>query len=435
MTLLIRTLEYLRFYLFWTLDFFKGSNTQKHLTDIAYKIENYSSPKVIALRQESLKKILDHAVNTTDYYSKFKNYHSIKDFPVINKNIIRSQEQEFKSVIFLNKKTKTVSTSGSTSSALKISQNKNKTIRNTADSIYFGKISGFKIGYKLLYLRHWDDVLRKSPLTKFMQNIDELEVVNMNNEYISKIIRNIEKDASKKGWLGYPSGFELICKYLDSINSKPIKANIKSIITMSEGLNNYTKKAMNKYFKSEVVSRYSNMEHGIIAQQKKGSSDFLINTASFWVEIFKIDEDEPADINEPGRIVVTDLYNYAIPLIRYDTGDIGAINYNKKYPVLTKIEGRKADIIFNTKGEIVSSFIVANVVEYDGIIQGQLIQEEEKEYTLKLNVTNNFNQESNVIKEFKGYLGHDAVIKILYINEIPLLSSGKRKATINNYLK
>lgn len=435
MVFLIRILEYLRFYIFWVTDFSKGSFIRHHLKDIAYKTVNFSSSKADTLRLESLKKILDHAVNTTVFFKKFKHYSSINDFPVINKNLIRGQENEFKSVTFLNKKTRTVSTSGSTSSALKIVQDKNKAHRNTADSIYFGKLAGFKIGYKLLYLRHWDDHLRKSPFTKFIQNIDELEVVNINNKYIEKIIKKIEQDPSKKSWLGYPSGFELICKYLDAINSKPIKANIKSIITMSESLNSYTKKAMHKYFSAHVVSRYSNMENGIIAQQRKNSDDFLINTASFWVEIFKMDQDVLADENELGRIVVTDLYNYATPLIRYDTGDVGIIDNHATPPVLKKIEGRKADIIFNTKGEVVSSFIITNVVEYEGIIQGQLIQEKEKEYTLRLNVTNKFNQKDDVIKEFKGYLGNDAFIKIIYINEIPLLSSGKRKATVNNYSK
>ncbi|WP_303317704.1 CoF synthetase [Flavivirga abyssicola] len=432
MKLLISFLEYLRFISFWFLDMIKGLKITRHYKEISYILENFSTPKSKALREKKLMELINHANKHTLFY---KNYKKIQDFPVINKNILRARIKEFKSSSFTNKKTRIVSTSGSTGSALKINQNRNKVSRNIADSIYFGKLAGFKIGYKLLYLRHWDDLLRKPFFTKFAQNIEELEVVNLNDSYVESIINKIKYDKSSKGWLGYSSGYELICKYLDKTKSKPINSYVKSIIAMSEGLNKYTKRSMRKYFNAHVVSRYSNTENGIIAQQKINSDSFSINWASFYVEIFKIDEDVPVTNGEAGRIIITDLHNYAIPLIRYDTGDVGTINYEVSPPLLKNIEGRKADIIYNTKGEIVSSFIVANVVEYEGIIQGQLIQETQKEYLLKLNVANEFKQEVDIINEFKGYLGNDAELKIGYVDEIPLLASGKRKATINNYYK
>lgn len=432
MKLILSILEYLRFVLFWFLDILKGAKINRHYRDISFILENFSSSKSKTLREKSLKELLNHANKNTIFY---KDFIKIEDFPVINKNILRAHIKEFKSSRFTNKKTRIVSTSGSTGSALKINQNRNKVIRNMADSIYFGKLAGFKIGYKLLYLRHWDDLLRKSLFTKFAQNIEELEVVNLNDSYIESILSKIKNDQSSKGWLGYASGYELICKYLDKTKSKPINSYVKSIIAMSEGLNKYTKKSMRKYFNADVISRYSNTENGIIAQQKINSESFTINWASFYVEIFKLEDDNLAKNGEVGRIVVTDLHNYAIPLIRYDTGDVGTIDDSVNPPMLKNIEGRKADVIYNTKGEIVSSFIVANVVEYEGIMQGQLIQETQKNYLLKLNVTNEFKQEVDIINEFKGYLGNDAKIKIGYVDEIPLLASGKRKATINNHIK
>ncbi len=432
MKLLTSCLEYLRFTFFWFLDMVKGSKIKRHYKDISYILENFSESKSKNLREKSLIDLLNHANNLTTFY---KNYKNIEDFPVIDKNVLITRSKEFEAQNYTNKKTKTVSTSGSTSIALKVKQNKNKTTRNTADSIYFGEIAGFKIGYKLLYLRNWDVNLKKSSLTKFIQNIEELEVVDLNDHYIGNIVNKIKSDKSTKGWLGYSSGYELVCKYLDKTSSKPINSYVKSIIAMSEGVNKYTKESMSKYFNASLVSRYSNSENGIIAQQKTNSEFFSINWASYYVEIFKIDEDIPAEKGEAGRIIVTDLYNYATPLIRYDTGDVGTIDYAVTPPVLKNIEGRKTDVIHNTKGEIVSSFIITNVVEYKGVIQGQLIQESQKGYTLKLNVTNEFNQEIDVINEFKGYLGEDAEIKVNYVEEIPLLASGKRKATINNYYK
>ncbi len=94
---------------------------------------------------------------------------------------------------------------------------------------------------------------------------------------------------------------------------------------MSETLNDYTKQTIEKYFGVPVYSRYSNLENGILAQQVPGSDNrYFINTASYVLEIFKMNEDVPAACRRTlGRIMVTDLYNYAMPMIRYDTGDTG----------------------------------------------------------------------------------------------------------------
>ncbi|WP_142785805.1 acyl-CoA synthetase family protein [Changchengzhania lutea] len=138
-----------------------------------------------------------------------------------------------------------------------------------------------------------------------------------------------------------------------------------------------------------------------------------------------------------GRIVVTDLFGYGIPIIRYDTGDIGSIDYSVSPPVFKRIEGRKSDMIFNTKGEVVSSMIIVRPHLSKGVVQSQLIQEGQKKYTIKLKVTNKFNDESILINEFKHFLGNDAVIHIEYIDDIPSLASlasGKTRATINNYI-
>ncbi len=431
MTNLTNFFEHLRFLGFWGIDAVKGAKIKSHLNNISVVLDRYTSDQAVMFRKKQLEKIKRHAINTTSFY---KNHRLSDDFPVINKNHIRARQQEFESQLYHNKKVKIVSTSGSTSSALKVKQNLNKVLRSTADSIYFGRQAGYKIGYRLLYLRHWDDNLRKTWLTKHLQNVKELEVVSLTDNYIKKTLKTLKKGQSRRCWLGYPSGYELICKYLDKTKSNPISCNIQSIITMSEGVNGYTKKAMEKYFNCPVVSRYSNSENGIIAQQKKYNNSYTINWASFHVEIFKIDKDEPAKTGDLGRIVVTDLYNYATPFIRYDTGDLGAIDYSQFPPVLKKVEGRQTDVIYNTKGEVISSFIITNIVEYKGVIQGQLIQEQQKVYRLKLNTTEAFNDEEAVLLEFKGYLGSDADIKIEYVNEIPLLASGKRKATINNYL-
>jgi phenylacetate-CoA ligase len=128
-----------------------------------------------------------------------------------------------------------------------------------------------------------------------------------------------------------------------------------------------------------------------------------------------------------------------MPLIRYDTGDIGAISSDSRKAgnmYFVKIEGRKLDLLYDTNGNLVSSYMVyKNMWQYTEIIQYQLVQEGRREYNIKINADDNFNKEAKLIKEFRTYLGEDAVFTVEYVAEIPLLSSGKRKMIVNNYLQ
>ena len=436
MTGIIRLLEWLRYHVFWIKDFFMGAKISNHIKKIQEVLENKDPIQTKKIHENDLQGLLNHAVTTTPYYKDIKQKKSLSAFPVINKNIINSNPSQFKSSLFLKTNNKTVSTSGSTGALLTVSQNKDKVDRNTADTIYFSILAGFKVGHKLYYLRHWSTQYKKSKILSFIQNIVPIEVINMNGDKIEVLLNQLEGDPSKKGWLGYASGFESICQYLDSKKSKPIDANFKSIIAISENLNKQTKQRMEFYFRTPIVSRYSNMENGIIAQQQTDStSHFVINWASYHVEILKLDSDETAEFGELGRIVVTDLFNFATPLIRYDTGDIGIMEATSRFPVLSGIEGRKLDCVFSTNGTLISSFIIIEACNFSGINQVQLIQETKTQYTLRLNCSEKFNHEIAVIEKFRSFLGKDAKLLIEYVNEIPILDSGKRRSVINNFLK
>lgn len=270
-----------------------------------------------------------------------------------------------------------------------------------------------------------------------MQNMEMINVLDLSDEYFATLIRQWQKDRSEKVLMGYVSGFTQLCKYLDKIGSPPLNCNINSIIAVAEHLNSYCRCSLEKYFGVPVVSRYSNTENGILAQQEMGGdSDFHINWASYYVEIFDMDRDLPLEMGQMGRIVITDLYNYAMPMIRYDTGDVGLIEVNDQgVPVLKGIQGRKMDMLFDTHGRLLTPSVVWQLDNYKNIKQFQLIQNAAKSYTIRLNVDGEFDSGHQIIQEFSTYFGEDAEINIEQTDEIPVLASGKRRLVVNNCQK
>jgi phenylacetate-CoA ligase len=284
-------------------------------------------------------------------------------------------------------------------------------------------------------LKIWTQVNRKSKFKAWAENIIPIDVTHLSDENIFKLLNNFKSNKRPKAFLGYASSLESICKFIDKENLNIIIPNVNSVIAMSEGLSHLGKKLIHKYFGVHPVSRYSNVENGIIAQQlPNGSNEFIINWASYYVEILAMDSNEKVPLGEVGRIVITDLFNYAMPMIRYDTGDIGVMNWdnNRDKKILTKVEGRKMDLVFDTSGHLVSSFTITNNMWlYPEIKQYQFIQTGKKEYIFKLNLDGVFERENQLVTEFKNYFGTDAIISVEYVDEIPLLNSGKRKKVMN----
>jgi phenylacetate-CoA ligase len=165
---------------------------------------------------------------------------------------------------------------------------------------------------------------------------------------------------------------------------------------------------------------------------------FYLNHASYIFEILKFDSNEPAEFGELGRIVITDLYNYAFPIIRYDTGDIGKFEkpneYSNGYPVLAKLYGRRYDLIYTTDCSPIHPITFGRELKhYSEIVQWQFIQKAEKEYILNVQLRANKLDEEDVINQLKNIVGSDSEIAINYVDDIPVLSSGKRKPVVNEW--
>jgi phenylacetate-CoA ligase len=431
----MRIFEKIRNTAFWSVDRLRGGSIQKHFREIRFEIENHDSLRALEYRETCLDNILNHATTNTTFYSGYQGFESLSDFPVIDKNTVINNFDSLKSITHLNARYFEVSTSGSTGIPFRLHQDENKKSRNTADTIYFAKIANYDIGNRFVYLRDWDYQSRKNKLSYVLRNIRRINSNHFDEEILYRFIDLLQKDRySSVNIMGYPSAFEVILDYLDETSPELQFDNVLSIIAIAEALDPKTKMRLSQYFNCPIVSRYSNNELGILAQQNIGDSEFMFNSASYLVEILKLDENVPVTPGETGRIVVTDYFNYCMPMIRYDTGDLGIISPEKGLPFLSSVEGRKMDMIYGTNGDMVSPHNFAFLAKYRGLKQYQFVQKGEKDYLCKLNVVGiSPSEEEKVETNLKKLLGEDAEIHFEYVDEIPLLSSGKRKKVANEF--
>lgn len=128
---------------------------------------------------------------------------------------------------------------------------------------------------------------------------------------------------------------------------------------------------------------------------------------------------------------LTDLFNKAFPVIRYENGDLVSLHRNSEGKLyFDQIAGRKIDTLYTTDGRMVHYFEGISFLEqYMDIRQFQLIQYDYDHFKWVLN-TDNHSYEDMIIQESKAVFGKNSKWEFEYVDELPKLRSGKVKMTV-----
>jgi len=163
---------------------------------------------------------------------------------------------------------------------------------------------------------------------------------------------------------GYPSS---LAWFGEQLGSRASELQPKMIATRGEILHDEVRRALESGFGCPVFDFYNCEEIGNIAWQcPADSSKMHINTDSCVVEVVDSDGTQLRQ-GELGRIVVTNLYNWTMPLIRYDLQDRGMLLSSQGdrcacgscSPTMGIVEGRDDDFLLLGDGEQVSPRLVA----------------------------------------------------------------------------
>ena len=426
--------EKLRWYGFWAVDRLTGGRVYRYYQEIR---ESYKRGTSVAKTEEKIRNLIAHAVRTTEFYKDYAEDTPLEKMPVMNKEAYRSHYEECQSSVYKDASdNRTMYTSGSTGTPFAMIQNRNKILHNTAASIFLGAAGGYYIGMKNAFIRMWiGDHAKKSLLSRIAENLIMMDCSNLDDEKLGEMVSVIRKK-KVKCLIGYSAALGEISRYIDRHQIDTTDFCVKTILPISESMPSEVRRNLERQLNCTVRSWYSNEENGIMGLQREEDESYYIDSESYYYEILKLDSDEPAEPGELGRIVITDLYNYAIPLIRYDNGDLAVAERREKNGrfrlYLKELYGRRGDMIYDTKGRVVSPFVLLNGLSMaKGISQYRFIQEDIRKYTLWLNGEKEEIDEKAILDFIRPYFGEDAEITVEYLDEIPVLNSGKRKSFEN----
>ena len=426
--------EFIRRIAFWSIDLIRGAPVAHHVKDLRKTFANPQESQQLA--KQRLDNILDHACKTTAFYKKFSGWQKLEDFPVIQKKTIKENYNDFTSSIYKNKKLFKTTTSGSYGTPMTFLLSSKKRARQLAEIIFFNSWAGYKVGMRYAQVR----VHPKGKFHLFRQNGVLINPSVIDSNWLEKN-RNLLKKKKILFIVAYPSAILPLAKYCREKGDKPNDFVLKGIISGAEQLLHSVRKTFEETFGCIVFDRYALNELGVVSHECPSHKKHHINLASYKVEILKLDSDWPAGPDETGRVVVTDLFSFAMPLIRYDTGDRSSFSSKScpcglDTPILNKIEGRVVESICDPSGKIINmAAIDRDPKDLDGIIQFQFIQKTKDTYIVKLKVTDSFTQENILRERYLKLLGPQAKLIFEYVDSIPPLPSGKRPYIINEYIQ
>ncbi len=206
-----------------------------------------------------------------------------------------------------------------------------------------------------------------------------------------------------------------------------------SIIVSAETLEPDDRALLEQVFGCPVFNRYGCREVSVLASECPAHSGLHVMAEGLYLEIET--PNGPAAPGEMGAVLVTDLLNGAMPLIRYRIGDLaawadGRCSCGRGLPRLERVAGRVTDFLVGADGRLVSGVFLATyvVAQRPSLGQVQIRQDRAGAVLYRVRPGRDFNRESDgeyLRDATRRHLGDGAVCQWEAVEELPAEPSGK----------
>jgi phenylacetate-CoA ligase len=233
--------------------------------------------------------------------------------------------------------------------------------------------------------------------------------------------------------VAYAGSVHTFAHFLRDLGGKP-SYPLRGIVSSAEVLTPAMRADVEQVFGRPVFDRYGNREAGAIAAECEAHQGLHLNETDFVVEV---DSRDPTQV--PGPILITFLRNRAMPLIRYDTGDLGLLRpgacpCGRTTLRLASVVGRQSDTIRTAHGKLIHGEYFTHVLYgAAGVRNFQFVQESLQDYRLLLEMSGPPAPEQIAAWKDKilNALGPGNRLEVERVDQIPVLPSGKRRFTLS----
>lgn len=228
---------------------------------------------------------------------------------------------------------------------------------------------------------------------------------------------------------GYPFDLGALARAIRTTGATGIRPRL--VVSIGSFLGGEQRELINSVLRTRVFDYYASGELGCIAWECDRHHGYHINADAFIVE--SVRNGRPVSGEEKGEIVCTALHSYALPLIRYRTGDRGALAHepcpcDRGLPLLGSRQARANTFIATRSGRFVSPCLLVNVLKViPGIARYKITQENKESLHVQLARGKNFSSETvnRVREELAKVLEKGVDLDVKVEEQIPLEPPGE----------
>lgn len=403
-------------------------------------------------QKDNLYNIVNYAIRKVPYYhdiakirkisiSRETITEDIKKFPILTKEIIRKEGERLYSKDEIDFYIAT--SGGSTGEPVTLRHDKRLEILHPGS--YFLSYAGYDIGDKVLLL--WGserDIIqgtiglkaqisnrfihRRKLLNSFMMTPEDMKTyIHIINNWKPKVI------------LSYVQSIYELSRFIRENRISVVSPG--GIVVSAGTLYSDWEQEIKSVFQCPVINQYGSRETPGIAISCIEDHQLHINTFMNYVEIVDDNDNNlPSDID--GNIIVTNLINKSMPLIRYKIGDMGSLSTKqickcgRNLPCLNRVKGRTVNIFKRIDGtKIDGEYFTHLFYGIKGIKKFQVIQRDYEEIEIIVEMDNERKLENDFVDKIKHniriVMGESCNIQLKYSDKILPTKSGKYLYTIS----
>lgn len=316
------------------------------------------------------------ALNERGVSLPLKSLAELQQLPVINKSLVRDHVDQFRSLDYLGDKVHKSFSSGSTGEPFASYFDTLTWFRKK----YFIKLRarfrcGMRPGQRVAILECDDEdkIAKRNSKSRIMDPFLKVRVFSLFKQS-DALLAELQEFAPHNIY-AYPSHLLELASTM--ARSKQSVAGVKRLYTSSEFLESGMRRFIESQFNAEIFDHYGSTEFKEIAWECKEHGHYHVNHDEVICEVLR--DGEPV-FDTPGDVVITDLRNRALPLLRFELGDLATMTEEPcacGYQGLSMkpLGGRASDYLLMNDGTQLSPFRFTTEIEYlDGLLQYQLLQ-------------------------------------------------------------
>lgn len=404
------------------------------------------------LRERQLAKLvalLQHADAHCPYYtdlfrehgfdpSRVRSIDDLKVLPVLEKADLIAHRERMVSTAHAKSELNLNSTGGSTGLTVNFYQDRNWLVHQVASGQFTDSMAGWRRGARTAYLwgapgdNERDNQGWKAKVRSVLGNFRVYDSFDMAEARMAEYHEALSRFRPEV-LVCYAGSAHLFAQYLIANKLRP-SYPLKSVVTSAETLTDAMRQTIETAFGVKVFNRYGSREVGVIAAECDAHQGLHVNELDMVVETLAGGD------REGGELIVTNLNNFGMPLIRYRIGDVGQLEAapcpcGRPGARITRLFGRSSDFFTTAAGRKVhGEYFTHLFYGIDGIARFQLVQETVDDFQLSIvrNASHWRDDTEHFLRdELRKVFGEGMRLRIDHVEAIPVTASGKFRFTIS----